>query len=245
MPLLDHFHAPLTPARHWESFHVNWAGAMADALNERLLPPGYFAEEQTHRGARVEIDVATYESEAEGSGSVTPCNGGTATLPARTWRPPAPALVVPTAFPDNFEVLVFESEGGARLVGAIELVSPGYKDRPAHRRAFAIKCASYLCQGIGLVVADIVTSRQANMHNAIVDLLGCSTAALLPPDALLYATAYRPIVRAEHEQIDIWSEVLSLGRPLPTMPLALTADICLPLDLEATYTAACRRRRIG
>lgn len=242
MPLLDHFHAPLTPARHGESFHVNWAGAMADALNERLLPPGYFAEEQTHRGARVEIDVATYEAAGE---SVAPRNGGIATLPARTWTPPAPALVVPTAFPDNFEVLVFESEGGARLVAAIELVSPGNKDRPAHRRAFAIKCASYLCQGIGLVVVDIVTSRQANMHNAIVDMLGCGTAALLPPDALLYATAYRPIVRAEQEQIDIWSEVLGLERPLPTMPLALTADLCLPLDLEATYTAACRRRRIG
>ena len=29
MPLLDHFHAPLSPQRHWESFHVNWAGAIA------------------------------------------------------------------------------------------------------------------------------------------------------------------------------------------------------------------------
>ena len=29
MPLLDHFHAPLAPHRHWESFHANWAGAKA------------------------------------------------------------------------------------------------------------------------------------------------------------------------------------------------------------------------
>jgi len=57
-------HAPLSPARHWESFHVNWAGAMADTLNERLLPQGYFAEKHTQRGARVEIDVAIYEEEA-------------------------------------------------------------------------------------------------------------------------------------------------------------------------------------
>ena len=54
MPLLDHFHAPLAPRRHWESFHVNWAGAIADALNERLLPEGYFAEEHAHLGARVQ-----------------------------------------------------------------------------------------------------------------------------------------------------------------------------------------------
>ncbi len=30
MPLLDHFHPPMAPRRHWESFHVNWAGAIAD-----------------------------------------------------------------------------------------------------------------------------------------------------------------------------------------------------------------------
>ena len=34
MPLLDHFRPPLHPQRHWESFHANWAGAMADVLNE-------------------------------------------------------------------------------------------------------------------------------------------------------------------------------------------------------------------
>src|SRR5436309_5324997 len=103
MPLLDHFRELLAPRRHWESFHVNWAGAMADALNERLLPEGYFAEE---------------------AGGVAPPSGATATMPARVWSPPAPALVVPAAFPDAFEVLVFQSESGASLVAAIELVSP-------------------------------------------------------------------------------------------------------------------------
>src|SRR5947199_10832303 len=98
MPLLDHFHPPLVPRRHWESFHVNWAGAMADALNERLLPEGYFAEEHAQLGARVEIDVATFR-EARG---VAPPSGATATMPARVWSPPAPALVVPAAFPDTF-----------------------------------------------------------------------------------------------------------------------------------------------
>ena len=50
MPLLDHFRPPLHPQRHWESFYANWAGAMADLLNEDLLPEGYFAEEQAHSG---------------------------------------------------------------------------------------------------------------------------------------------------------------------------------------------------
>ena len=163
MPLLDHLHAPLAPRRHWESFLVNWAGAIADSLNEHLLPEGYFAEEHAHLGRESRSTWRRSMSRAR------PPRGGrpTTTLPARLWTPPAATMIIPAAFPDRFEVLVFESEGGARLVAAIELVSPANKDRDAHRRAFSLKCASYLCQGISLIVIDIVTSRQANLHDEI------------------------------------------------------------------------------
>ena len=36
MPLLDHFHQPLSTERHWESFHAAWSGSLADDLNRRL-----------------------------------------------------------------------------------------------------------------------------------------------------------------------------------------------------------------
>jgi hypothetical protein len=243
MPLLDHFHPPLHPRRHWESFHVNWAGAIADALNERLLPEGYFAEEHAHAGARVEIDVATF---AEPADKKTPSRqGGTTTLPARVWTPPTPAFVMPAVFPDRFEVLVFESEGGASLVAAIELISPANKDRDSHRQAFAVKCANYLQEGIGLLVLDIVTSRQANLHNELIALLGHDAVLKLPADVSLYAVAYRPIVRDKQEQIDVWTAKLDVGKQLPVMPLALNAELSLPIDLEATYVAACQRRRLG
>ena len=86
MPLLDHFHAPLHPQRHWESFHAAWAGTIADVLNEELLPEGFFAEEQAHAGGRVEIDVATFEASQGGRGQAR--DGATATLPARVvWNP--------------------------------------------------------------------------------------------------------------------------------------------------------------
>src|SRR5437867_10178568 len=116
MPLLDHFHPPLYPRRHSESFHVNWAGAIADVLNDHLLPEGYFAEEHAHAGARIEIDVATFADE---NGS--PPNGSVAT---RTYAPPVPPLTIPAAFADEFEVRVYEAEGGAKLVAAVELISP-------------------------------------------------------------------------------------------------------------------------
>jgi Protein of unknown function (DUF4058) len=240
MPLLDHFHPPLAPRRHWESFHVNWAGAIADALNESLLPEGYFAEEHAQLGARVEIDVATFaDSEPSGRGT-----GTTATVP-RAWAPPAAPLVVPATFPDGIEVLIFEDEGGTRLVAAIELVSPANKDREGHRHAFAIKCASYLCQGISLVVIDIVTSRQANLHDEMMQILGHGSSFALPSGTVLYAVAYRPIVRDQQEQIEVWPSPLVVGGVLPVLPLALDAEQCLPINLEATYMAARQRRRLA
>src|SRR6516162_7916351 len=96
MPLLDHFRPPLSQERHWESFHAAWSGALADALNE-LLPPGYFAEELTHAGAQVEIDVATFEGQAPsavGRGNGT----ATATPAVHTWSPPVPAFTIPSVF---------------------------------------------------------------------------------------------------------------------------------------------------
>jgi hypothetical protein len=242
MPLLDHFHAPLSNERHWESFHAAWCGALADELN-RQLPPGYFAEEQSHSGPSVEIDVATWEQlrQANGAQATSSLVG---TLPSRTWSPPAPALTIPAVFANDFEVRVFSTETGPRLVAAIEIVSPRNKDRAEARRAFTNKCAGYLYQGISLILVDVVTNRHANLHNELLGMLQTPAEARQPAEVLLYAAAYRPIRREEGEQIDIWPQALALSDSLPIMPLALNAEVCLPVDLEATYADVCRRRRL-
>jgi hypothetical protein len=241
MPLLDHFHPPLTRRRQWRSFHATWAGSIADILTEQLPAP-YYAEEMVQEGA-VEIDVATHEEEA--SAAAPAAQAATATVSAPTWAPPAPAMVMPAVFLDNFEVLVFTDDGGPRLVAAIELISPKNKDRSSTRRAFAAKCASCLCQGIGLVIVDTVTNRNANLHNEVVQLLENGRQFLLPADTSLYAVAYRPATRKGDEQIDVWPAPLALGQNLPVLPLALSATLCWPLDLEAAYTAACARRHLA
>jgi hypothetical protein len=222
MPLLDHFHPPLSLERRWESFHTAWSGSLADALN-RALPAGYFAEEQTHAGAGVEIDVATLEHRGGAAPSVG--NGpAAATLPAKVWSPPEPALTVPAVFADDFEVRVFNSATGPRLVAAIELVSPRNKDRSEARRAFAVKCASYLHQGISLMILDIVTERRGNLHGEVLQLLTTDPPAPAP-DAWLYAVAYRPVRRAGREEVDVWTARLELAAPLPVLPLALNAEV--------------------
>jgi hypothetical protein len=244
MPLLDHFRPPLFPRRHWESFHSRWASALADRLNEDLLPKDFFAEPQGHAGTRVEIDVATFE-DRPGSAPPRPDGTGTATLTSPVWTPPAPPLTLPAVFPETFEVRVFGNlPGGVELIAAIALVSPGNKDRAEERRTFAIKGASYLSQGISLIVVDVVTERQANLHNEMMRLVQVPQASMLPGDAGLYAVAYRPILRQEKPEIDLWPSTFTLGATLPLLPLGLTRGLCVPVDFEATYMEACRRLRI-
>ncbi|HEY2588122.1 MAG TPA: DUF4058 family protein [Tepidisphaeraceae bacterium] len=169
--------------------------------------------------------------------------GGVATLRAKPWAPPAPAMSMPTIFPDSIEVLVYNTEAGATVVAAIELVSPGNKDRPETRRAFAAKCATYLQHGIGLIVVDVVTDRSANLHNELVDLLDVGDRFAVAGAELL-AVAYRPVRRPDVERIDVWPAPLAVGKPLPLLPLALDKGICIPLDLEPPYVEACQRSRL-
>src|ERR1700722_678849 len=219
MPLLDHFHPPLQGRRHWEGFHGWWAAAIAGSLNDQLLPPEYFAEFQVTVGPRIEVDVAPF-TENDGAGVPRPNGAATAVL-TRAWAPPAPVAVMPAIFPDDFAVKVFSSVAGPTLVAAIELVSPGNKDRDDARRAFAVKCAAYLQQGIGLMVVDIVTSRQANLHDQLMALLGHTDGLTFPMPTPLYATAYRPAHREARNEVDLWREALGIGEPLPMLPLAV------------------------
>jgi hypothetical protein len=242
MPLLDHFHPPLLGIRHWEGFHGRWAAAISDGLNE-VLPPEYFSEFQVTLGTRIEVDVATFAG--NGVSEELPAGAATTAVQTQVWAPPTPLAVIPAAFPDDFEVQVFSNTAGPTLVAAIELVSPANKDRDETRRAFAAKCATYLQRGIGLMVVDIVTSRHANLHDELMQLLRHPEASGFPTPTPVYATAYRPAHRQGRNEIDLWREVLAVGQPLPTLPLAVRGVGCFPINLEGTYMEARKRGRIG
>jgi hypothetical protein len=242
MPLLDHFHPPLHPLHSWESFHSNWATRLADGLAD-VLPPGFVAEENVHGGPGTEIDVATYEETAV-EPRPRPNGAPAATVASATWAPPAPARTMRATFPDSFEVRVLRARGGLTLVAAIELISPGNKDRAEERRAFAIKCASYLHQGVSLILVDTVTSRRANLHNEIMRLMSAPDDMDLPADRHLYAVAYRPVLRKEKAEVDLWTATFAVGDRLPLMPLRLSGDLFVPVDFEAAYAEACRRRHL-
>jgi hypothetical protein len=93
-----------------------------------------------------------------------------------------------------------------------------------------------------LVMVDVVTERTANLHRALLARLSPESRSVLTSD--LYAGAYRPVERGGEPRLDVWEEALQLGRPLPAMPLWLRGDLCMRVDLNASYERTCREQRI-
>lgn len=236
MPLLDHFRPPVSDLVQWNSFHSNWATRIADQLSERL-PEGFRAEEHIKLSG-VEIDVAAFRNgEPFNEVELTPQE-------AAGWVPPPPVWDDPARYLDMFEVRVIQATGGHPIVAAIELVSPSNKDRPETREAFAAKVCAYLAAGVCVIVVDVVTERRANLHNEIVRLLDLPADRHLPPETQLYAVTYRPALRKRAPRLEQWPRTFVIGDELPQMPLRLTGELFVPVDLETTYTETCRDRRV-
>jgi hypothetical protein len=155
-------------------------------------------------------------------------------------------LTVALDFPalELVEVQVFYDEDAPQLMAAIELVSPRNKDRPAARRTFTLKCLSYLHAGCSIVVVDVVTQRKTNFHAEILQLLELNGPAAWQAPSGLYAVAYRAIGAEADRRLDAWPAALTLGTPLPQLPLWLGVDLAVPLDLETTYQMTCDDLRI-
>jgi hypothetical protein len=241
MSLLDHFHPPLRGQRRWEGFFHSWATTIAHRLNE-LLPADYFAESEISVAPELEIDVAAMEDTTNGGAVIS-----TARRAAPVWTPARPRFAVKADFSrlDTYEIRVFQDRGGSELRAAVELVSPGNKDRAGSRLTFVAKCAGYLQHGVSVVVIDVVTSRAANLHRELFKMLEIkSRRTLWQSPTGLYAVAYRPVTVRRSPRIEVWPERLTLGKTLPIMPLWLALDLCVPLELEVSYTSTCRSLRI-
>jgi hypothetical protein len=157
-----------------------------------------------------------------------------------------PTLAVATDLPDldEYEVLVYNEKEGRRLVAAIELVSPSNKDRPEHRQAFVTKCAAMLQEGVCVAIVDPVTNRAANLYHELLDLIRVADPALGDEPPPIYAVSCRHARRGKGGRLDAWAYPLTVGQALPTLPLWLTDNLAVPLELEATYEETCRILRL-
>lgn len=139
---------------------------------------------------------------------------------------------------------VYDKENARTLVAAVELLSPANKDRPSHRREFLTKCAAYLQQRVAVPVVDIVASRRNNLHRELMEFLELGEEAAAAVADGLYAVTYRTRGKGKRQRMEAWPAAIALGQRLPTLPLWLTADLAVPLDLESAYLAACESFRL-
>ncbi|MBL8794994.1 MAG: DUF4058 family protein [Planctomycetia bacterium] len=237
MPLRDHFRPPVSTRVSWEEIHGMWPARIVLQLRT-VLPAGYVAGPKIHAGSQVEIDVATFEhDDALPPPSAADDSGVATTL----WAPPEPTVAVETEPPDydEYEVRIYDAERGRRLVAAVELVSPGNKDRPEKRNAFVGKCAALLQKGVAVSIVDVVTPRQFNLYAELLQFLGQTDPTLGEPQPHLYAVSCRWRPQDQRMLLQTWSHALALGQPLPTLPLWLTEKRAVPLDLEQSYEQAC------
>jgi hypothetical protein len=238
MPLRDHFRPPLDNLSSWEGFHGGWPMVIVQQLRKQL-PPGFVAEPRVHSGSQVEIDIAAFEQDdprpftvlSEDSGSVA----------TAVWAPAKPSIAIETSLPDfdEYEVRIFDARRGRHLVAAIEIVSPANKDRPEHRNVFVAKCAALLQKGVAVSIVDLVTVRQFNLYVELLTMIGHADESFEDPPESLYAASCRWTRPGKHALLEAWSHILTIGQPLPTLPLWLSRDRVVPLNLEQSYEQAC------
>jgi hypothetical protein len=125
MPLVDHFHPPISRTHSWESFHSRWAGTLADLLNEQLPDPRYLVEVQVAVTSRIEADVIEWKLD-----ELEPQGNGVVGVAVEAYTAPAAVRSLDFTFPDDIEVRIHDCREGKTLVAVIELVSPSNKDRP-------------------------------------------------------------------------------------------------------------------
>lgn len=119
-----------------------------------------------------------------------------------------------------------------RIVAVIEVVSPGNKDRKSALREFVKKSIEFIESGIHLLVVDLFPPSPrdpSGIHKAIWDEFLEEDFAIRPGKDRILAS-----YRADAE-VTAYVEPISVGDPLPDMPLFVTRASHVQVPLEATY----------
>lgn len=245
MPLRDHYRPPVWNKSSWEGFHGCWPMAMVQSLNP-LLPEEYSAEPRVHLGTNFEIDVRAYEDDEPRPRPLRATDESDGEETA-TLAPPKPTSTIELELTEEYayEVLVYDYSRARQLVAAIEIASPANKDRPENRRKFVTKCAALLQQRVCVSIIDLVTTRHFNLYAELLDFVEGSDATLTCDPPVTYAVTCRGRKVGNKPRLESRFYPMIVGQPLPKLPIWLTEDLNVMLDLEASYEETCRALRIA
>jgi Protein of unknown function (DUF4058) len=219
--------------RGWDGVHLIWLAQLIDWVQPRL-PAGYRAYVGSVPALTIDApngrpDVSVREW------SASPVEPSTATAGAANAAPDQEAVATFTLDPQR----AVHIDRHGQLIAAVEIVSPRNKDRPDSRERYLRRYAGYIRQGVHLLLIDVLP-RPANF--SFVDELGLDLGFAQEPCPVPCAASYRvgePV--PEGTIIALWRRPLAIGRPLPTIPLALDTRNQVDIDLEHTYREAAHR----
>jgi hypothetical protein len=232
MPLHDWTDLP-----GWEGVHQIWIVELLYWIKPRL-PEGYrayigtsptFAVDAPPEN-RPDVGVRTLP---QGNGASA--NGGepAGTSPGASSEEPDEEIAV--ARIEIPAALLVERRG--QLVAAVELVSPGNKDRPAACAAYAQGYAGYLLKGIHLLLVDV---HRRPLRFSFADQIAAELELQQPPCPAPFAVSYRVGEPAPGggRFLAVWRRPLAFGAALPPMKLHLSVSELVEVDLEQTYARA-------
>jgi hypothetical protein len=212
-------------ANRFHAFHQTWISALSTALNAGVLPEGFFALPEQRTGGPEPDVVALSVPLHAGSGQ-----GGVALaeVPVKTRHT---AVADATRYAEKADRIAIHSDDGD-VVAVIEIVSPGNKDGAHAFKTFVRKSVDFLRAGIHLLIVDLFPPTQRDpkgIHKAIWDRLRDDDYAP-PPDKPLTVASY-----SAGAAIKAFVEPVSVGDPLPDLPIFLTAERYVICPLASTY----------
>jgi hypothetical protein len=215
----------------WENFHDFWIFRLAEHIHP-LLPEGY----RVYIGSYSRVGLALAARPDLGVAApvrMAPTNG-TGKAPASIELAPDEEVTVGTIEPQK--ALYVQYRG--MMVAAVEIVSPRNKDRASGRAEAVARYAGYLHGQIHLMLLDLLPRPEGfSFSDAIAaELKIPNQPHLAPPCAVVYRVGEPAAVGGS--QLAVWRRPLTVGQPLPTLPLPLSLDRYVRVDLEATYTRA-------
>lgn len=219
----------------FHSFHAGWISEIQKALNDGLLPEGFYALAEQHAGLAIADILTLHASPATPEASAPPPAGGVAV----TQAPPKVSRhqTVDRTLMSRRRTLAIRHVSGHQLVAMIEIVSNANEDRRRSVAEFAEKAVDALEAGVHLLLVDLLppgAHDPRGMHAAILRELGPGGEPYdLPADAPLTLAAY-----SAGGRVEMYVEHLAPGAVLPEMPLFLSPERYINVPLEPTYLAA-------
>ncbi len=218
----------------FHDFHQAWIVAIRDALNDGLLPEGYYAMAEQVAG-RPHPDVLALE-EFAGSDGWPERDDGPGGGVAVAEHPPKVRYTLEaeaTIYAAKADRVAIYHTSGDRVVAFLEIVSPGNKLSQLTVRQLLDKLSNALEQSRHLLVIDLHPPGRHDPDGLHAAFWG--TTPGVTSDQPLSVAAYRADTCPT-----AYFEPLAAGDILPDMPLFLTPDRYVNVPLEATYQAAWR-----